>query len=120
MGNEDAQEVGVKRRSDEGEEVEAKRARVPDADGTPGSSDDVPMPGSSTDAPTQEPHEVMGSSSASRELPSDMSLDELEANVGQILGDIRGNETAWDDVNENLELPIQDVKSARAEEMSHV
>ena len=60
--NEDAQEVGVKRRSDEGEEVGVKRVRVPDADGMPGSSTDslsqevgdVPMPGSSTDAPSQD------------------------------------------------------------------
>ena len=49
-----------------------------------------------------------------------MSLDELETNIGQILCDIRGNETAWDDVNENLELPIQYVLSARAEEMGHM
>ena len=76
---------------------------------------DAPMPGSSTDAPTQEPDEVMGSASASRKRRSDMSVDELEANIGQILCDIRENETAWDDVNENLELPIQDVKSARVE-----
>ena len=110
--------------ADEGEEVGGKRARAPDADVMPGSSTDspsqevdgVPLPGSSIDAPTQEPDQVMGSSSASRKRPSDMSLDELEANVGQILCDIRGSETAWGDVNENLELPIQDVKSARAEE----
>ena len=48
-----------------------------------------------------------------------MSLVELEANVGQILCDSRGHETAWGDVNEHLEWPVQDVKSARAEEMGH-
>ena len=97
MGNEDAQEVGVKRRSDEGEEVGGKRARVPDADVIPGSSTDspsqevgdAPMPGSSNDAPTQEPDDVMGSSSVSRKRQSDMSLDELEANVGQTRCGIR-------------------------------
>ena len=71
------------------------------------------MPGSSTDVLAEEPDEVMGSSSESRKRQSDMSLDELEANIGQSLCDIRGNETAWDDVNEILELPVQDVISAR-------
>ena len=74
---------------------------------------EAPVEQKSTDVPDEAMLE-------SRKRQSDMSLDELETNIGQILCDIRGNETAWDDVNENLELPIQDVISARAEEMGHV
>ena len=58
---------------------------------------DAPVEQKSTDVPDEAMLE-------SRKRQSDMSLDELEANIGQILCDIRGNETAWDHVNENLEL----------------
>ena len=123
LENEDAQEVGAKRRSEEVEEVRLKKTRVLDADGRPGSSTDTPVgdvpmsPVSPVvDAQTEHkstdvPDEAM---LESRRRQSDMSLDELETNIGQILCDIRGNETAWDDVNENLELPIEDILSARA------
>ena len=61
---------------------------------------------------------MMGGAASSSDVPmqdatragkrqSDMSLEELAANIGQILCDIEGKETAWDDVNANMELPTK-------------
>ena len=49
-----------------------------------------------------------------------MTLEELEADIGQILCDMEGNETAWDGMNANAKLPIEGVQRARAEGMSHM
>ena len=112
LENEDAQQVGAKRRSDAEEEVEAKKLR---SEGD-GGVDDVPMTSgatSSLDVPSRD-------ATMTGKRQSDMSLDELEASIAQILCDIDGNETAWDDVNANAELPIKEVKDARIEEMGHI
>jgi hypothetical protein len=68
------------------------------------------------------PMDTGGSSSSTSGVKrhSDMSLEELEANIGQIISSYDGVETAWDDVNANLELSVEDVKDARAEEMGHM
>ena len=49
-----------------------------------------------------------------------MHPPELETHIAQIVCAIDGNETAWDVVNADLELPVEGVRQARAEEMGNM
>ena len=118
LENEDAQTLGRKRRTDGEPKAEVKKVRLDDVVMTGGgatSSSDQNMQGGSSSL-----DQNMQVEQTSKKRQSDMSLDELEASIGQIICDFDGNEVAWDDVNVNIELPIEGVREARTEEMSHM
>ena len=102
LANEQAQDSGVKRRNDEEAGAEVKMARVD-------SEDDAKMESGDKTA-----------SSSTLKRPSDMTLEELEAQIGQILCGYDGVARAYDDVNAGIELPIKDVEEARKEEMKYM
>ena len=112
LANEDAQTAGRKRRpEDDGDPVE-KRARPDD---TAASSS------SALDGIQDEAMPSRDGVGTGIKRQSDMTLEELEASIGQIVcGDDGEEVSAWDDANKNIELPIKDVKEARAEEMGHM
>ena len=120
VANEDAQKAGHEKRVGNDGAKDEQISVQTDV------TDDVQMESSET---------ARSSDDMSRKRQSEMSLEELEANIGQIICSydndfdmeisqiICGNGTdfdmAWDDVN-NMELPVDKVREARAEEMGHM